>query len=221
MVESVNQSSIINDIIDQYINSTHNICGLMSNIMLHVFELKIYDEKLIQLVNDFLNQEKNATKLEFFESYYRYFVNFAILLFEYWLTVDYISTEKKAILFVSIFKILYDSFNPEEYKVAEKYNSRIYEFHKKIDDIVINKIIKQKNDELFYFMIEEAFKIDNNYEPVCEKDCGEISNIDVVTYFECAYLSYAKKYELIKSIEFYNSIKDNSEKDNIFQQNQV
>lgn len=202
MVDYVNNDyDVIIDIIEKYIKSKHNICSLFSDLLTSILEFKNNDKKLVQLVKDFMIK-KQLNKLDLY-AYHIYFVNFAISLFEYFLTVDYISIENKAMLFVSIFNILHDSYDPTKYKADEIYQTNVFEFKEKIDKIIIDKIIKQKNDDLFYFMLKEADRIDEEDEKI-RYDLGEDSGINVMIYFIYKYKPLVKKYEMAKSLKYFN-----------------
>lgn len=197
LVGSTDNGEIIGYIIDEYIKNDYDIENMYRSIIKNIILKKISDEKLEKIICDYLDNNKIKTYSPIILLY-----NFLFSLFEYVLEMKYIALGKKAKFFVSIIKLFFISHKIVSSSSNILDHKYIYE---QFESFVINNIIKEKNDELFFYMLIESDVLDKSTEPDYEDN--EYPYMYAFEYFASTYENEVKIHDLKKSLKLYDIIK--------------
>lgn len=200
-------NEIICYIIDRYIAKNYDLNMMFCEIMKNILLKKINDEKFIKITTIFFDE--TPRKSNYSPNHLLY--DFLFLFFEYLTNIDYIIFGKKAKIYTSMFKLIFDLYDESKERPIESFNGE--ELYKKLDIFIIDNIIKKKNDELFFYMLIEAERLDERIQSKYDEHYSQSIPIAVFEHFESKYYEDVKNNHMFKSMKMYNIIK--SKKNNL------
>lgn len=189
------EETIMVNIVDNYIKS-HDLANFMIEIIQKNIDYNINDINIIKCVEECIyDYNKNKQEIDNID-----IMKFSFKIFKYLTTKKYLDNIKKVKIIISMYKSLYNIYNPLNKQNTINYVIKTQFLYKIIHD-TIKDIIENKNDELFYNLIFEAYITDNRY--IISNELYEKPKMDLLSNFKYEFMDLAIRYRLKKSVKLF------------------